>query len=341
MMDYVNFKKRYKKYYYISYILFIISFIVLFILKWYLFWVYIFSFLYALWFWAFRNAVHTQELKNIEDKNRDFYSSSITAWKNLIDIFIPLLVAFIFFLSWIFYFDWYVILFFILPLIYIFSFVFINNIESYIPNRITKRNFINFFNFKKYKYWHLYFLIWWFNSGFSSVIPIVVSIYLLKNEVNIWLFQWLLSLISTFLIVHFSFKRNWKNRLKYFSIFSFLIFINFIIISFNFNLTYFIIFSLIWLFLLPLFRVSEHIYDLSLMDNIKTENSDFYPAMIMREIFLWVWRIWALLVLSIITKSNILNFDTTQTLKIWLLLIWVFYILSVISIYFWEKNEKI
>jgi hypothetical protein len=35
-------------------------------------------------------------------------------------------------------------------------------------------------------------------------------------------------------------------------------------------------------------RISEHVYDLALMDNIKTHNSDFYPAMILREVVLWL-----------------------------------------------------
>jgi hypothetical protein len=33
------------------------------------------------------------------------------------------------------------------------------------------------------------------------------------------------------------------------------------------------------------------------MDNIKTDNNDFYPAMILREIVLWIGRICALVLL--------------------------------------------
>jgi len=38
-------------------------------------------------------AVHSQELKNISDKNRDFYSSSISAGSNIISVIIPLLIS--------------------------------------------------------------------------------------------------------------------------------------------------------------------------------------------------------------------------------------------------------
>lgn len=49
----------------------------------------------------------------------------------------------------------------------------------------------------------------------------------------------------------------------------------------------FMIFSLLGLFLNPLFRISEHVYDLHLMDNIRTGTSDFYAGMILREVVLW------------------------------------------------------
>jgi hypothetical protein len=103
--------------------------------------------------------VHTQELKNIKNKNRDFYSSSISAGKNIISMIIPFFVSFFFLIGEKFNFDAYILLFLILPLIYLFSFLFINRIESYIPQKIEKEDLKNFFNFRKYKYGHIYFLI--------------------------------------------------------------------------------------------------------------------------------------------------------------------------------------
>jgi len=332
------FQKDIKNMYYISYFLFIISFIELFIFNQSLFWVYSFWTLFWLWNWAFWNWVHSQELKNIDNKNRDFYSSSISAWNNVISIVNPLLIAFLFYLATIFKFDWYLVLFLFLPLVYLLSFVFIKNIDSYFPNKITKKDFSNFFNLKKYKYWHLYFLIWGLILGLNVVIIPIINIILLKNEINIWLYQWLLTIISTFLIVHISHKRSEKNRFKYFSIFGFLLFINYLFFWTFFNFISFIIFSLVWLFINPLYRVSEHVYDLHLMDNVKTGNSDFYPAMIMREIILWIWRITALLVLLFITKKS--NLWTENILTFWLIFTWICFVLLIWSIYMWEKKEK-
>lgn len=332
-------KKDIKNMYYISYIIFILSFVELFFLNWTILWANLFWVLFGLWFWAFWNAVHTQELKNIEDKNRDFYSSSISAGTNILGVMIPLIISVIFYISWFLNYDGYHILFWIIPLIYIFSFVFINNIDTYIPQKITWWDFRNFFDLKKYKYGHLYFLVWWLRVWFSTTVIAVVSILFLKNEVNIGLFQWILAFISTFVIVHFSVKRNWSNRFKYFFILSLLVFTNYLVFVYHFNTIFFIIFSLVILFLKPLFRVSEHIYDLLLMDSIKTVNSDFYPAMILREIVLWLWRVIAIMSLLLLAKYT--DISSESVLQIGLLSIGFCFLLQSIVIYFWDKYENL
>lgn len=331
-------KKNIKNMYYISYILFIFAFVELLLSKWnllggYLFWI-IFSFGNG----AFWNAVHTQELKNIKNKNRDFYSSSISAGKNIISMIIPFFVSFFFLIGEKFNFDAYILLFLILPLIYLFSFLFINRIESYIPQKIEKEDLKNFFNFRKYKYGHIYFLIGWFLLAINTAIIPIISLIILKNEINIGLFQWILVIISTYFIIHLSHKRQEKTRLQYFFVICLLIALNFIVFWFSFNFISFLIFSLASIILSPIYRVSEHVYDLSLMDNIKTDNNDFYPAMILREIVLWIGRICALVLLLFFVNLEL--FENEVILRIWLISEWIAILLLFVSIYFWEKKEK-
>jgi len=330
--------KDIKNMYYISYILFILSFIEIFLFKNTLVWVYVFWVIYALWNGAFRNAVHTQELNNIENKNRDFYSSSISAWSNIISIITPIIVAIIFYICSLFEIDWYIILFLIIPIIYFISFLFIKNIASYTPKKINMLDVKNFFNMKKYKYWHLYFVFWWIILSIYSVIIPIISIILLKNETNIWIFQWILTILSTLIIIHLSHKRDEKNRFIYFLIPAILLFFTYILFSQFLSLTSFILYSILWLILKPILRISEHVYDLSLMDSIKTGNSDFYPAMIFREYVLWGWRFLWLVLLYILSK--ILYLNNIETVKIWLILIGICYLLITITIKLWEKYER-
>jgi hypothetical protein len=85
-------------------------------------------------------------------------------------------------------------------------------------------------------------------------------------------------------------------------------------------------------------RVSEHVYDLALMDNIKINDGDFYPAMIMREVILRLWRIvWLSLVILL---PYYLNINTTTILKLILSFLWFLFISISWSIYLREKNEQ-
>lgn len=331
------FKKDIKNMYYIWYIFFIIAFLLLFLFNWSHFWIYLFSCIFAFWTWAFWCAVHTQELKNIENKNRDFYSSSISAWRNIILIIMPIFIWIIFYISHLFNIDWYKILFLTLPIIYLSSFLFIKNIDNYIPKKIRKSDLKNFFNLKKYKYWHLYFAIWWFALSLYNIFIPILSIEFLKTEMNVSLFQAILTIISTTVIVHLSHKRHHENRLKYFLRISILLALNYLFLWLFLWTLSFIIFSFLNLFLSPIYRVSEHVYDLSLMDNIKTENSDFFPAMILREFILNFWRIFILVVLFIIFQF--LN-NEILTLKIAIFLTSVSFIIVYFLIHKWEKNEK-
>ncbi len=332
------FRKDIINMYYISYISFILSFILLFLLNNSIYWIYLFWTIYWFWTWAFWCAVHTQELKNITNKNRDFYSSSIWIWNNLISVIFPILIAFTFYLSGFYNFNAYLIIFFILPFFYIISFIFIKNIDSYIPSSINNKDFTNFFNLSKYKYWHLYFLFNWLDQWIATVILSIIGFILLKTEINIWVFNSVLTLFSIFILIHFSHKRQEKNRLKYFFILSIIISILYIMFWMFFWLITYIIFSLILIFIRPMFRVSEHVYDLAMMDNIKVWDSDFYPAMLFREILLWIGRMLWFFILILIYYYFWL--ETIDILRLWLLLIGIFVLISYLFIFLWEKYEK-
>ena len=331
------YKKNIKNMYYMAYSAYILAFILLFIFNWYL-WIYLFAVIFWLGFWMFRCAVHTQELVNIEDKTRDIYSSIISGWKNIIDIIMPFIISGIFFVvSLYFSFSPYLVLFTILPIIYLTSFFFIKNIWDYVPSKIKKKDVKNFFNLKKYLFGQLYFIFVWLYQGLFWTIPPIIAIILLKSEINVWLFEWVITFISTFLVIFVATKRKRKNRIKFMWILSVLLFINLSIFSYNFNIYWYIIFTLIGLLLNPLYRISEHVFDLKLMDTIKVKWSDFYPAMILREISLWVWRVSILFLFIYLVKIWL---GTDDILKIALISIWIFLILAWWSIALHIKYEN-
>lgn len=302
---FAKYKKDIKNLYYLSYVLFFFAFISIFLSIFSFYFIFVFSTFYWLWNGAFRCAVHTQELAHIEDKARDKYSSIISSGDNLLKFIIPLFISVLFAFSLYLHFNWYIILFLIMPLIYLFSFRYINAIRSYIPkSKITKDDVLNFFSFK-YFYILLYFFSVWFYQWLGNAG--IITILFLKNEINIGLFQWIMSILATFIVIFLVKKRKIENRQKIFLYTTLFNIINIIIFMFNLSIYWFIIYSLIWLLIAPIYRVSEHVYNLRFMDFIKHWESDFFPAMILREVLLLAWRlspIIALLVRFTLFKLN-------------------------------------
>ncbi len=330
--------KNVKNMYYWCYLLFAVSFMLLFIFNGSIIATYIFSIIYAFWNGMFWCALHTQELKNITDERRDFYSSSISAGKDIISIFVPFFVAVAFWLWSKFWFDGYLLLFWMLPFCYLVSLLFINNIEDYIPQKITAPDLSNFFNLKKHKFGHLYFFFDGMSHALINLLALV-NIILLKTEFNIWIFQSVLALMSALLIVHIWFKRNASNRLKYFIIMGVLYSFIALFLGFYFTVIWFVIFSIAMIFIKPLYEVSLHVYNLKLMDSVKQWKSDFYPAMILREIFLWIWRITVLV--SLLLMYIYFNISAETFLRIMLVLLAVNFYFIIFSLYCWEKYERI
>lgn len=330
-------KKDIKNMYYFSYILFIISFLFLLFFNQNMTMILFFASIYGLGNGAFRCAVHTQELVHIADNKRDLYSSSIHAGATIIGILMPIIVAFVFYISDLINYNGYIILFLFLPILYMTSFLFIKNIESYIPKKVKKSDVINFFNFKKYKFWLLY-IIWvslyqwiWFITWAT------ISIYLLKTEINVGLFEGIISILSTIIVVFLAHKRTENNRIKIMWYLSIFLSLNYLMFVWNFTIFWYFIYTLIWIIIWPLFRVSEHVYDLKIMDTIKLKWSDFFPAMILREVLLWIGRIivmWIVLYISFYSSLDLKNI-----LRVGISLMPLFLALTWVSIYLHLKLE--
>jgi hypothetical protein len=323
--------------YYLAYSAYILAFLLIFIFNWYL-GIYLFATIFWLWFWMFWCAVRTQELVNIEDKTRDIYSSMIYSWKTLISIITPLLIAVLFFVvEGLFDFNPYMILFLFLPIIYGISFIFIKDIWDYTPNKINKLGVLHYFNFKKNFFSNFYFLVDGLLSWIYWSLYPIIAIVLLKTEVNVWLLEGIVWVISFFVIIFMSSKRKIENRLKILWIISFLLFLNTLIFSFNFNIIWYLIFISLWVILNPLYKSSEHVIKLKLIDNLKIKWSDFFTPMIFREVNLWIGR-----VLIIVFFIFLVNYwvSLENTLKIWLFLTGIFFILTWVSIFLHMKYEN-
>lgn len=328
-------QKNIKISFFLSYISFMLSFLVLFIFRDAHYMVFLFAFLYGFWFWNYRCAIHTYELKETSQEQRDFYSSIITAWENTLTILTPFLISFIFFATKNIGTLAYSIIFAFLPLTYVLSFFFIKNLPNFTPDKISKKDIRNFFEMDK-----IYNLAYFFFSSQTWNMPRIlislVSLYILKTELNIWIFQWIVWFLSVIFVLFLSHRRHSDNRAKLMFISALFICLNFIVLGFNLTLVNLIIFTLIDLIVAPTYRVSEHVYDLKYMSEINPNNNSFFATMISREIFMWLWRAFFLLTLIIFFYFN--NEELSIHLKIGIIIAWIPTLLSTLFVFLEEKR---
>lgn len=283
------------------------------------------------------NGIHVQELANIQDQERDFYSSLLSMGKSLIKVITPFLVAALFLFAEAVETDAYLMIFSLIPLLFLASMTAIHKVPDYIPQKIQRADIKNFFNIKKYWIGHLVFLITGLQDAMLHVILPLIGFFLLKTEVNIGVFQGILGLLSVVLVMWLALKRTPKNRWAYVRLFGGLLFAVFLLFAFHFSLWGYIFFSLVLLILQPLYTPSIHTYTLMLMDAIKTETSDFYPAMIMREFLLWLWRVLVLGGLFVILK--IIKVSPELVLQGGLLWVAFMFLAHILTLHLWEKYE--
>ena len=328
-------KKDIKKLYYVSYGLFIVGFLLLLILPKITFVTLLFAVVFGSWLGAFWCTLLTHELAFIKDEDRDFYSSSIYAGKNVISVAMPLVVTWVFFVWWKLWVDGYMVLFFLLPFVYMTSFWFIKDIDVFVPQKVSLSSWKETLLSKKYMFSNLYFLV---SGPRFTVMPIFValtSIVFLKSEVNIWLFQGLLWLVSVGFIIFLSHKRHKDNRLLYLAVITLFMIWNFVLFVFNFSLWGYVIYNLILILIQPTYKVSLHVYNLKLMDNLDTW---FFPTMLLRELLLWIGRILSLLFLLGVVLF--FELDTRYFLYVVMGVLLMMYIFVYVTIYLFEKRES-
>ncbi len=114
--------------------------------------------------------------------------------------------------------------------------------------------------------------------------------------------------------------------------------LNFLILSANFTLAGYIFYSIMTILLHPLYSLSEYAYTMKTISHITTKDSDFFPAMISREIVLYIGRFFILIIFGLIIYFSV--FSLENILKIALILQAVFRVLIWFAAYFFEKFES-
>ncbi len=334
-----HYKKDIKLLYILAYSLFIVSFVpVAFV--WKDMWaIYFMALSYSLGNWIFWCALHSHELSSIPDSQRDFYSGSIGAGRNILAIVVPVIVTLCIYIWNVFAFDGFRIVFALLPCIYLWSFLFIKWVWSFIPPAISLKSVMKILYTKKLMYGNIFFLLDGFILGCLVLAIALANITLLTSEFQVGVFQSVISCISVFLLAYLWLKLKVENRLKGHRFVTILMCLNLLVFSLNFTPLGLIIFALWELLIAPMIKMINRVFSMRLMDNWWSGGQDFFAPMLSREVVLWFGRILWLLFAYSLHYTLHLDIHTTLSL-IFFTAAWVFWLQHLI-LFLWNKYEKI
>jgi len=235
--------------------------------------------------------VNTFELSETEDHERDLYSSYLNAGNQVLGLLGPACAALLIWISQsILHFGTYTLIFTIAPAVYLLGFFCFRTITDYRPPHITLADVKHFFVDRKNQAAQLYT----FGTGFQQIlgvtIPPLAIFFVLGTALRVGVYNTLFAIFTALCILAIARYRTQSNRLFIYGVT--LTGVALVTAWFGTQLTLIalIIYTIIEGVLSPLMGISSHVIDLYVMEIGRTE-TDFYATMLMRDFFLWIWRI--------------------------------------------------
>lgn len=239
--------------------------------------------------------LHTFELTETLNAERDYYSSVLSAGDQVVDLIAPALATLLIVLSErVFHFGAYTLLFIIAPLCYLSGLPFLRHIRDYRPSPIDAGDVRHFLYDRKNRHAQVYLFAGSATFAFSRVVLPIAAIVFLGSETNVGIVTTVFAVISAVVLMYLAKRRHSGNRLNFLFVTSSLLAGFMFYFAFRFDLAAFMLFSLAAVIVKPLQRVSAHVIDLETMETLGRKGRDFFATMIFRDAALGVWRITAL-----------------------------------------------
>lgn len=239
-------------------------------------------------FWL---TIHTFELTETTNHERDFYSSVLSGGAIFLDLLGPVLATGLLLLSSELDLGTYTLLFLVIPLVYVLGFFQFAHIRSYRPERVVWDDIKYFFSDRRNMSVQPYLA----GSGafhfLDALVPPLVAFALLGSAVNVGIYSSLLAVFSAACVLGLALVRTERNRLPILIVASVLLAASTAFVGLDFTLAAFVVYSIALGILNPVISVSAHVIDLQTMESIGRGNSDFYATMLLRDFSLWVWRV--------------------------------------------------
>lgn len=238
-------------------------------------------------FWL---TVHTYELTETTNHERDFYSSILSSGSILLDLLGPLVATTLILLSTNVGIGTYTLLFCAVPLVFVLGIPQFGYLKSYRPTRVVWHDITHFFSDKKNLSAQPYLA----GSGafhfLDALLPPLVAFTLLGSAVSVGVYSALLAFFSAACVFALAAFRTEHNRVGILAIASILLALITVYLGVSFTLFAFVLYSVALGVLNPVMSVSAHVIDLQTMESVGRPEADFYATMLLRDFSLWVWR---------------------------------------------------
>lgn len=286
-------------------------------------------------FWL---TLHTYELAETKDTERDFYSSLLTSGRSVISIFSPLFATTLIWLSlYVFNFSSFALLFTVTPLFYLLGLFCFKGIRTYVPERIELEDVKHFLFDKKNILAQLYIGSNGASHILAAAITPVAIFYILGTELRFGIYSTLVSILTILIVLVLGHYRNDHNRLLLYGVSSFGISLILVLLGYHLTFYVLVIVTIINTILTPIMQVSDHVISLQTMESIGRVGRDFYATMILRDFSLWFWRmIIAFVLLFLSTKIQ----DTATVISLGLYMLAACVLLSFVGAFLLVRKMR-
>ena len=228
-------------------------------------------------FWL---TIHTYELMETRDHERDVYSTFASTGDQIVTVASPAFATLLIWLSHSLGAGDFTLLFVVTPPIFLLGLPSIGALPDYRPEPIKKHDLVHFLTDRHNQAAQIYLMGGAASHILQQTIIPLASIIVLGTTLNAGSFNTVFAIAGALALPAVGS----------------LMALNFML---GYSLTFagLIVYTIGSSIIQPINRVSQHVIDLKTMDGMAHSASDFYPAMILRDVALWGWRTAAALIL--------------------------------------------
>lgn len=239
-------------------------------------------------FWL---TIHTFELTETRDHERDFYSSLLSMGGQILGLAGPACATLLIWLSGtVLHWGNFTLLFLAAPLVYLLGFFCFSAIRDYRPERIEGTDLVHFLTDRKNLAAQPYLAAVGFEHIIGSIVMPLAILSIVGSAVSVGLYNTMFAVFSTLCLLLLAQYRKPANRLQILGIASVVLAASTVWIGYEFTLVALVVYAIIAGIFSPMFQVSVHVIDLQTMESIGRPEKDFYATMIFRDLVFWFTR---------------------------------------------------